>query len=115
MNIYYFALASQDFLLKEEPVEEILRERTNYYNIIDKPIDFWLIKNPSFLQTNTQDMLNIKKQMTKPTAAIISHNRKFIDWIKLRLGFVLIGQFNSSLKTIYNYDNNKIDQGSINN
>nr|QHO64055.1 hypothetical protein [Lympha mucosa] len=101
MTTYYFAIASQDFLLKEEPVEEILRERTNHYNIINKPIDFWLIKNPFFLKIKTKEMLTIRKQMTKPTAAIISHNRKFIDWIKLRFGFVLVGQFNSSLETIY--------------
>lgn len=103
MITYYFAIASQDFLLREEPVEEILRERTQYYSIVQKPIDFWLVRDPSFLKINTIEMINIKKQLTKPTAAIISPNPKFIDWIKLRLGFVLIGQFNSPLKITANF------------
>ena len=103
MITYYFAIASQDFLLQEEPVEEILRERTQYYTIINKPIDFFLIKYPSFLKKNTQEIISIKKQLTKPTAAIISQNPKFIDWIKLRLGFVLIGQFNSPVEITSNF------------
>ena len=76
MITYYFAIASQDFLLQEEPVEEILRERTQYYTIINKPIDFWLIKDPSFLKKNTQEIISIKKQLTKPTAAITSNFQK---------------------------------------
>lgn len=94
MKTYYFAIASQNFLLNEEPLEEILRERTNHYKNINKQIDFWLVKNPTFI--NIPEMLTIKKQITKPTAAIISYNPKFIEWLKLRLGFVLTGRLNSS-------------------
>jgi hypothetical protein len=95
MRAYYFAIASQDFLLKEEPLEEILRERTHHYKSVDKPIDFWIVHNPAFI--NMSEMLNIRKQITKPTVAIISHNPKFIEWLKLRLGFIFIGKLNSSI------------------
>jgi Protein of unknown function (DUF2488) len=100
VTIYYFAIASQDFLLKEEPVEEILRERIEHYKSIDKAIDFWLIKNPAFLYK--ADMLTIQKQLLKPSAAIISTNSTFIDWLKLRLGFVRIGKFYASPDSIPN-------------
>ena len=63
MKTYYFAIASQDFLLHEEPVEEVLRERMNHYKNIKKMIDFWLVLNPSFI--HAPEMLHIKKQFDK--------------------------------------------------
>lgn len=89
MSTYYFILASHDFLFKEEPVEEILRERINHYNSIDKEIDFWLVTDQKFLSESQY----FQFQLTKPSAAIISSNKNFIEWIKLRLGFVQIGHF----------------------
>lgn len=88
---YYFAVASEKFLLHKEPTEEILRERTNYYNNINKPIDFWLIRNPEFLES--KDILEISKKLKVPIAAVISTNASFITWLKLRLTFVAIGVF----------------------
>lgn len=105
MNTYYFAIASQDFLLHEEPLEEVLRERINHYKNMEKIIDFWLITNPSFIQT--PEMTHIRKQLVKPSVAILSSNPKFIEWIKLRFGFVLIGEFESSSKDIYNLLNSE--------
>ena len=49
MYNYYFAIASKNFLINQEPLEEILRERTNYYKSINKDIDFWFVSNPSFI------------------------------------------------------------------
>nr|YP_009315667.1 Hypothetical protein ycf54 [Trichogloeopsis pedicellata]SCW24325.1 Hypothetical protein ycf54 [Trichogloeopsis pedicellata] len=91
MNTYYFAIASQDFLLHEEPLEEVLRERINHYKNMEKIIDFWLVINPAFI--NAPEMKNIKMQLSKPSVAILSYNPKFIEWIKLRFGFVLTGKF----------------------
>nr|YP_009314850.1 Hypothetical protein ycf54 [Scinaia undulata]SCW23305.1 Hypothetical protein ycf54 [Scinaia undulata] len=98
MVTYYFAIASQDFLLHEEPVEEVLRERINHYKSIKKFIDFQLVLNPAFLEA--PEMSKVKKQLNKPSAAIVSNNPKFIDWLKLRFGFVLTGQFESPSKHI---------------
>ena len=53
MTTYFFVAASEKFLTVEEPLEEILKERERNYKENNKEIDFWLLKNPSFLK-NTQ-------------------------------------------------------------
>ena len=93
MPHYYFAIASQTFLIDEEPVEEILRERTDYYKRINKNLDFWLIKNPDFI--NLPKFAHIKAQLVSPAVAIISFDKQFIQWLKLRIGFVATGNFES--------------------
>lgn len=93
MPHYYFAVASQSFLLEEEPIEEILRERTNYYKSINKDIDFWFVTDPHFI--NLPKFESIKAQLINPPAAIISLDEQFIQWLKLRIGFVAIGNFES--------------------
>lgn len=91
MQTYYYILASQRFLLQEEPLEEVLKERTRHYHEQEKEIDFWLVKQPAFLQT--REMAQIKAKCPQPSAAIISTNPQFITWLKLRLEYVLTGQF----------------------
>nr|YP_010330109.1 hypothetical protein MW505_pgp172 [Porphyridium aerugineum]UNJ17825.1 hypothetical protein [Porphyridium aerugineum] len=90
MPKYYFAVASQKFFLEEEPIEEVLREKTYYYSTIQKPIDFWLVLNPKFL--DKPEISKLKDKIKQPAAAIISTNPTFINWIKLRIGYVLTGQ-----------------------
>ena len=90
---YYFVLASQDFLVKEEPIEEVLRERKNHYKSIGKEIDFWFVMNPNFIERATFDDNYV--DLPKQCAAIISLDKKFIQWLKLRIGFVLVGNFQS--------------------
>lgn len=97
---YYFLIASQDFLFFQEPVEEILRERMKHYNLLKKEIDFGLTTNLDFL--NQPDLKNIKSQLMKPSAAIISLNPKFINWLKLRMHYVIIGSFVTSSVRQYN-------------
>nr|YP_010902397.1 hypothetical protein REP52_pgp185 [Hypnea nidifica]WCH54252.1 hypothetical protein [Hypnea nidifica] len=93
MNNYYFAIASKKFLAEAEPIEEILRERTNYYLNNKKIIDFWFIDNPKFI--NKPEFKGLKKKINSTPAAIISLDKEFIEWIKLRISFVLIGEFKS--------------------
>lgn len=93
MPKYYFAIASKNFLINEEPIEEILRERTNHYKVNNKNIDFWLIHNPHFI--NLPELIHLKKQIPETPSAIISLDKHFIKWLKLRIGFVAIGHFNS--------------------
>ena len=52
MTTYFFIAASEKFLTVEEPLDEILKERMRNYKENNKEIDFWLLKNPSFLQTH---------------------------------------------------------------
>lgn len=94
MYNYYFALASQNFLLNEEPLEEILRERTEYYQSKNKNIDFWFVLNPKFIDFSQlgSNHFNIDNSY----AVIISLDKSFIQWLKLRIGFVTIGEFTSN-------------------
>lgn len=91
MRTYYYVLASQRFLLEEEPTEEVLKERTRYYQEQEKEIDFWLVMQPAFLEA--PEMAKIKAECPQPAVAIISTNPQFITWLKLRLEFVITGKF----------------------
>lgn len=98
MNNYYFAVASQNFFLDQEPIEEILRERMNYYRTFNKEVDFWFILNPSIPNSLSNNKLN------KSTAAIVSLDQQFIQWLKLRIVFVHTGSFKS--KSLFIPENN---------
>ena len=91
MTTYYFVAASEKFLTIEEPIEEILKERMRNYKENNKEIDFWLLKNPSFLQT--KQFIDLKSKIPSPPAAILSTDKKFITFLKLRLEFVAVGEF----------------------
>lgn len=97
---YYFLIASQDFLFIQEPVEEILRERIKHYHALKKEIDFGLTTDLEFL--NSPDLKIIKQQLIKPSAAIVSLNPKFIDWLKLRIHYAIKGSFVSPSVQKYN-------------
>ena len=75
MTTYFFVAASEKFLTVEEPLEEILKERIRNYKENNKEIDFWLLKNPS------------------TPAVVLSTDKKFITFLKLRLEFVAVGEF----------------------
>lgn len=98
MQTYYYVLASQTFLLDEEPIEEVLKERTRYYREQEKEIDFWLIRQPAFLEA--PEMAAVRAQCPQPAAAIVSTNQSFITWLKLRLEYVAVGEFQAPSDTI---------------
>ena len=91
MKTYYFVAASEKFLTVEEPLEEILKERERNYKENNKEKDFWLLKKPSFLKTN--QFVNLKAKIPSPSAAVLSTDKKFITFLKLRLEFVAVGEF----------------------
>lgn len=98
MTTYHYVLASQKFLLEEEPFEEVLRERTRHYQEKEKEIDFWLVKQPAFLQA--PQMAEVKAKCPQPAVAVISTDPQFITWLKLRLEYVLTGQFEAPSESI---------------
>ncbi len=100
MTTYYYVLASQRFLLEEEPFEEVLRERTRNYHEQEKEIDFWLVKDPAFLAA--PEMKEIQQKCPQPAVAVISTNKQFITWLKLRLEYVITGEFLANPETIPN-------------
>lgn len=93
MTTYYYVVASDRFMLQEEPTHEILTERHRNYRENEKEVDFWLIQQPAFLERS--DLASVNAQVPKPAAAIVSTNKSFITWLKLRLEFVITGEFNS--------------------
>ena len=91
MTTYFFVAASEKFLTVEEPLQEILKERMRNYEENNKEIDFWLLKNPSFLQTT--QFVDLKAKIPSQPAAVLSTDKKFITFLKLRLEFVAVGEF----------------------
>ena len=91
MPIYYYALASRRYILEEEPTEEVLKERIRNYREQEKEIDFWLVHQPAFLEA--AEMATVRTKCPQPAVAIVSTNQQFITWLKLRLEYVAIGQF----------------------
>lgn len=98
MPTYYYVAASQKFLLEDEPFEEVLRERERHYQERSKEKDFWLVVQPAFLEA--PELAAVKAQCPQPAAAVISTNQQFITWLKLRLEYVLTGEFEAPSATI---------------
>ncbi|MEH2249017.1 MgPME-cyclase complex family protein [Nostoc sp.] len=98
MQTYYYVLASQRFLLQEEPIHEVIKERTRHYHEQEKQIDFWLVQQPAFLET--PQFTDLKAKCPQPAVAIISTNPQFITWLKLRLEYVITGEFQAPSETI---------------
>jgi len=98
MNTYYYVLASQKFLLEEEPFEEVLKERRRNYAEKNKEIDFWQVLQPAFL--NAPEMVAIKAKIPEKNVAIITTDKTLSVWLKLRLEYVLTGEFEAPSDTI---------------
>ena len=98
MTTYYYIAASQKFLLEEEPFEEVIEERIRNYKERNKEIDFWFIKQPAFLEA--PEMASIKTQIPQPAAAVITTNKQLATWLKLRLEYVLTGEFEAPSESI---------------
>jgi len=91
MSTYHFVAASEAFLCEEEPLEEVLRERVRHYGETGRAIDFWLVRRPAFLDIPA--LASAAAAVPRPAAAVISTDESFITFLKLRLEFVLRGQF----------------------
>jgi hypothetical protein len=98
MQTYHYVLASQRFLFEEEPFDEVIKERTRYYREQEKEIDFWVVKQPAFLEA--PELAAVKAKMPESPVAVISTNPQFITWLKLRLEYVLTGEFQAPSATI---------------
>lgn len=97
MQTYYYVLASQRFI-DEEPIDEVLRERTRHYQEVEKAIDFWMVRQPAFLEA--PEMKEVKAKCPQPAVAFVSTNEQFITWLKLRLEYVMTGEFQAPSATI---------------
>ena len=103
MNInYHYLIMSQQDLLQDQVIEELLRERSNYYISQNKNPDFWILTSPEYIENKIvkNKLINssfYKKHINKINltnssltkdffACLISTNKDFIDWFKLRIG-----------------------------
>lgn len=98
MTTYYYVAASQKFLLEEEPFEEVIEERIRNYQERNKDIDFWFIKQPAFLEA--PEMAEVKAKIPQPAAAVITTNKQLATWLKLRLEYVVTGEFTAPSEAI---------------
>jgi hypothetical protein len=95
---YHFIAASERFLCEEEPLEEVLRERVRNYGEHNRAIDFWLVRQPVFLEA--PELAEIAATVPRPAAAVISTDANFITFLKLRLEFVARGSFQAPSASI---------------
>jgi hypothetical protein len=98
MQTYHYALGSQRYIFEEEPTAETIKERTRYYSESNKELDFWVVPQPAFLEA--PEFADIKAKCPQPAVAIISTNPQFITWLKLRLEYVHVGEFQAPSATI---------------
>jgi len=95
INYYYLIFFKED-LLKNQLIEEVLREKAEFYISRKKSLDFWILNSPLFL--NKEEYLNRiknsnyykdnkKKYNTNTYSIIISSNKELITWLKLRIGY----------------------------
>jgi hypothetical protein len=98
MQTYYYLVASKKFLREEEDLNEVFAERTRNYQEQGKEIDFWLIDRPAFL--DAPELASVKAKIPQPATGVVSTNKQFITWLKLRLEFVATGEFQSPSATI---------------
>ncbi len=98
MTTYHYAVASQKFLLEEEPLEEVLKERRRYYQEQEQEVNFWLVKSPAFLEA--PELAEVKAKCPQPAVALVSTSKQFIIWVKLRFEYVATGEFEAPSATI---------------
>lgn len=99
MKTYYYLVASEKFLTSDnENLHEVLKEKTRDYEEKGKEIDFWFIKQPAFLEA--PEFKDIKSKCPQPSATIISLDSQWITFLKLRLEYVITGQFSAPSDTI---------------
>ena len=98
--IYYTLLIPGKTFFQFETFEELLREHVNLYFLKNKPLDFWLIFEPKFINNILNEDLE-KDIKAKKYVCLLSTSKDFIDWIQLRLGsFEKIDKF-STQKSVY--------------
>ncbi|HAN46730.1 MAG TPA: DUF2488 domain-containing protein [Cyanobacteria bacterium UBA8156] len=91
MQTYYFVAGSRRFLCEEEPLAESLVERERNYQARGKERDFWLVESPAFLER--PELAPLAQPIPRPAAAVVSTDPDVIRWLKLRLAFVVTGEF----------------------
>lgn len=99
----YFILMSQKDFLENQVIEEVLRERANYYVSKNKLRNFWIVNSPDFVflpkfktkiknsnfykQKSKQIIVKLNDKDYEFYTALITFDYEFIKWIQLRIGY----------------------------
>jgi|TARA_B110000977_G_scaffold38255_1_gene51433 hypothetical protein len=70
-----------------EHLPEVLRERRRFYREIAREQDFWVVPNPAFLDA----MPDVAKKVKQPCVAVVTTDKVWNDFIKLRMDRVYKG------------------------
>ena len=107
---YYYLIMSQKSLLQNQVIEEILRERANYYSTTKRNNDFWLLVSPNFIYSNNLNKKIKESNFYKKNkslilseefsfnnefefySSLVTTDKDFFTWISLRIGY--FEQFN---------------------
>jgi hypothetical protein len=91
---YYYILTTQEMLFKNQVLEELLREKSNNYQINKLQRDFWILNSPYFInkfklldQISLTNFYKDNKNKLNYLCSIVSCDKKYIQWIQLRLGY----------------------------
>ncbi len=113
--MFYYITMLQTEMLQNQVIEELLRERSYYYNSNSKNPDFWLIVSPNdskklkLLSKDSFDLIEFPFLST-----IITTNYDFYQWIKLRLGYFFESSDDESFIDIKNFQKNQTQNITIN-
>ena len=93
-NTYYYILMTQKSLFANQVIEEILREKSNYYTAQVRQKDFWILTSPKFIfekeiikEIKDSRFYEIYKEDVKYLTAIVSTDKTYIRWLELRIGY----------------------------
>ena len=120
INYHYLVMSQKDFL-ENQVIEEILREKSSYYMVQNKVPDYWILISPKFLEKNnleekirsTRFYKNQKNKIVFKSndssniefyASLVSSDKEFMNWIKLRLGY---------FEEIDNFENEKSNSSYV--
>lgn len=96
---FYYLMMSQEDITSNQVLEEILREKATNYSLNNKILDFWITISPSLIEKlgieelfketifyEQQKKLKGNKN-NQFYGCLISTDKNFINWVKLRLGY----------------------------
>jgi len=91
---YYYIIMNQKDLFNNQVLEELLREKSNYYHTNKQQKDFWILNSPNFInklnlseKIKNSNFYNNNKNKNNHFSCLISLDKKYIQWIELRLGY----------------------------
>jgi hypothetical protein len=87
---YYFLIANAKFMLDdEEHFQELMQERLRNFSERNKEQNFWLAIEPKFLDK----FPDIARRLNRPAVALVSTDKVWITFMKLRMDRVLRGEY----------------------